>query len=155
MNHLIAELDAVLGDGPTRAAGALRPLAAELLALYRGPFLPDESDQPSYIACREQIRARLLRCLTRLERSSEEAGRPADAVDWYLRSIDADELYEPIYRNLILCYQRRGEQSEALGTYARLRTILAARLKIMPSPETQAIYARLSRPPEGSAGAAT
>jgi LuxR family maltose regulon positive regulatory protein len=156
MNDLIAELDTVLRDGATRATGpALRALAGELLALYRGPFLPDESDQPSYIACREQIRARLLRCLARLERGSEDAGRPGDVVDWYLRCIDVDELYEPIYRNLMLCYQRQGGQAEALGTYERLRTILAARLKIMPSPETQAIYVRMSQPSGGSGRAAT
>ncbi|HXZ54355.1 MAG TPA: BTAD domain-containing putative transcriptional regulator, partial [Burkholderiales bacterium] len=156
MNYLIAELDTVLRDGATRAAGpALRALARELVALYRGPFLPDESDQPSYIGCREQIRARLLRCLSRLERGSEETGRREDVVDWYLRCIDADELYEPIYRNLMLYYEHRGEQAEAVGTYERLRTILAARLKIMPSPETQAIYARMSRPPVGSGSSAT
>jgi DNA-binding SARP family transcriptional activator len=43
----------------------------------------------------------------------------------------------------MLCYQRRGERAEALSTYERLRTVLSARLKIMPSPETQAIYAAL------------
>jgi DNA-binding SARP family transcriptional activator len=43
----------------------------------------------------------------------------------------------------MLCYQRRGEHAEALSTYERLRTLLSARLKVMPSPETQAVYANL------------
>jgi LuxR family maltose regulon positive regulatory protein len=155
VDHLIAEFDAVLRDANTQAAGpALRVLAEELLSLYQGPFLPDESEQPSYIACREQIRSRLLRCLTRVGRSWEETGKPEAAVDCYLRCIDADELCEPIYRSLMLCYQRRGEPAEALATYERLRTVLAARLKIMPSPETQAIYASLSQPPGNPGGAA-
>ena len=149
VEHLTAELDTVLRGPNAQAAGpAQRALAEELLSLYRGPFLPDESEQPSYIACREQIRSRLLRCLTRVGRSWEEAGKPEAAADCYLRCIDADELCEAFYRNLMLCYQRQGEPVEALATYERLRTILAARLKIMPSPETQAIYAGLRLPPE-------
>jgi DNA-binding SARP family transcriptional activator len=156
VDHLITEFDAVLRDEKTAAAGpALGALAEELLSLYLGPFLPDESEQPSYIACREQIRSRLLRCLTRVGRNWEEAGKPEAAVDCYLRCIDADELCEPIYRNLMLCYQRQGEPAEALATYERLRTILAARLKIMPSPETQAIYAALSTPPVTPGGSAS
>jgi len=154
VDRLIAEFDAVLRDTNAQAIEPrLRALAEELLSLYRGPFLPDESEQPSYIACREQIRSRLLRCLTRTGRSCEEGGKPEAAVDYYLRCIDADELCEPIYRNLMLCYQRLGEPVEALATYERLRTILAARLKIMPSLETQTIYASLRLPP-GNPGVA-
>ena len=68
---------------------------------------------------------------------------PEAAIDCYLRCIDADGLCEAFYRNLMLCYQRRGEQAEALSTYERLRTVLSTRLKIMPSPETQSVYAGL------------
>jgi len=144
LDHLIAELDGALRDPPARSAGPdLRALTEEALALYRGPFLPDESEQPSYIACREQIRARLLRCLTRVARRWEEAGTPDAAIDCYLRCIDADGLCEAFYRNLMLCYQRRGEHAEALSTYERLRMVLSTRLKVMPSPETQAVYAGL------------
>ena len=62
--------------------------------------------------------------------------------------LDADELCEGYYRNLMLCHQRRGEPSEALNTFERLRTVLAARLKATPSPETQAVYASLVAPPD-------
>ena len=115
----------------------------EALALYRGPFLPDESEQPSFIACREQIRGKLLRCLTRVARWWEDNGMPDAAIDCYLRCIDADGLCEAFYRNLMQCYQRRGERAEALATYERLRTMLASRLKSTPSQETQAVYTAL------------
>ena len=125
---------------------AVRALTDEALALYRGPFLPDEFEQPGFIACREQVRARLLRCLARVARRWEEAGQPALAADCYLRCIDADNLFEAPYRNLMLCYQRAGDPIEARAAYERLRTIFAARLKAMPSPETQAVLAGLDRP---------
>jgi ATP/maltotriose-dependent transcriptional regulator MalT/DNA-binding SARP family transcriptional activator len=143
LDDLAGELDNALRDPRPGAAAALRACADEMLALYRGPFLPDESDQPSYLACREQLRAKLLRCLGRAARRWEEAGEHATAVDSYLRCIDADELCEAFYRELMLCHQRRGERAEALSAYERLRAALSARLKVMPSPETQAVYAGL------------
>jgi DNA-binding SARP family transcriptional activator len=148
LEQVFAELDGALrAPGPHGTDPGFSELAEEALALYRGPFLPDESEQPSYIACREQLRARLLRCLARLARRWEEAGKPEAAADCYLRCIEADELCEPLYRHLMLCYQRHGELGEALGIYERLRTVLAARLKATPSPETQAVYASLRSPP--------
>jgi len=144
LDQLLTELDGALRDPRPGAVGpVLRALAEEALTLYRGPFLPDESEQPSFIACREQIRAKLLRCLTRVARWWEDNGKPEAAIDCYLRCIDADGLCEPFYRNLMLCYQRRGERAEALSTYERLRTLLAARHKVMPSQETQAVYSAL------------
>jgi two-component SAPR family response regulator len=144
LDHLLAEFDARLRDADARAADqALHALVEESLALYKGPFLPDEAEQPAYIARREQLRARLLRTLTKVARRWEESGRSDAAVDCYLRCIDADELCEAFYRNLMLCYQRHGNVVEAMATYERLQSVLAARLRSSPSPETQAIHASL------------
>jgi len=143
LDQLLSELDGALREPRARAEPVLHALTEEALALYRGPFLPDESEQPSYIAYREQMRGKLLRCLTRVARWWEDNGTPEAAIDCYLRCIDADGLCEAFYRNLMLCYQRRGERAEALATYERLRTALAARLTSMPSAETQAVYASL------------
>ena len=44
------------------------------------------------------------------------------------------------------CLQRRGESSEARSAYERLRTLLSTKLKVMPSAETQAVYASLGAP---------
>jgi two-component SAPR family response regulator len=157
LDQLLGELDAALRTArPAGDEPSLRALADELHALYRGPFLPDESEQPAYIACREQIRAKLVRCLARLARHWEDAGASDAAVDCYLRCIDADELCEAFYRNLMLAHQRRGEHLEALSAYERLRAVLSARLKVMPSAETQAVYAGLvarqgSMPPQTNA----
>ncbi|MEO6745390.1 MAG: BTAD domain-containing putative transcriptional regulator [Caldimonas sp.] len=140
MDHLLAELEARLRDGNHGAADrTTNGLVEETLSLYKGPFLPDEAEQPAYIARREQLRARLLRVLVRVARRWEETGHSDAAVDCYLRCIDADELCEAFYRNLMLCYQRHGDLPEALATYERLQAVLAARLRSVPSPETQTI----------------
>ena len=148
LERLFDDFDAAAGTAAI--TGEIRKkFTDEALGLYRGPFLPDESEQPSYIACREQVRARLLRFLGRIARGWEDAGAPEAAAEAYLRFIEADELCEPLYRNLMQCFQRSGAAIDALTTYERLRTILAARLKTMPSAETQSLYAGLK-----SAGAA-
>ena len=144
LEHLLEQIETCLRADDARAADTLLSgLVAELLALYRGPFLPDESEQPAYIARREQLRARVLRAVSRCARRWEETGRHHAAVDCYLRCVQADELCEAFYRNLMLCHQRHGEISEALATYGRLQVLLAARLKSTPSPETQAIHLSL------------
>ena len=140
IEHLLGEMDARLREGDTPTTDhELATLVDEALSLYKGPFLPDEAEQPAYIARREQLRSRLLRTLTRVGRRWEEGGRPELAVDCYERCIDADELCEAFYRNLMLCHQRQGEVAEALATFERLQAVLAARLRSVPSPETQAI----------------
>jgi DNA-binding SARP family transcriptional activator len=144
VERLLGELDDALRALPGEATEArLRALTDELLSLYRGPFVADETEQPAYIACREQLRARLLRCLTRVARRWEEGGRLEAAVDCYLRCAEADPLFEAPYRNLMLLYQRNGDAAEARATYERLRTLLSARLKSLPSPETQAVFQEL------------
>jgi len=144
LEPLCDDFDAALrAAGPAAAASVLGEAAEQVLALYRGPFLPDESEQPAYIACREQIRARLLRFLARLARGWDEAGAPGTAADVYQRCIEADELCEPLYRQLMLRFQHSGRPGEAIATYERLRTVLSTRMRTMPSPETQALYASL------------
>ena len=148
LDRVIADLDEVLrGTVAGPPLQALSTLTEEALALYRGPFLADESEQPTFIAHREQTRARLLRYLGRAARTWEDAGRPEAAIDCYLRFIDADPLCEAAYRNLMLTYQRGGEPAEARAAYERLRTLLSAKSRVMPSAETQAVYAGLGSPP--------
>ncbi len=145
LEQVCAALDEALrAPAPALPDATLRALVDEAFALYRGPFLPDESEQPSYIAGREQVRARLLRCLTRVARRWEEARAGDAAADCYLRLLEIDPLYEAAYRNLMLSYQRCGDEVEARAVYERLRTLLAARLKSEPSPETRAVLEGLS-----------
>jgi DNA-binding SARP family transcriptional activator len=144
IEQLFDEFDATLRVAARGTAGdVLKDFVEQALRLYRGPFLPDESEQPAYIACREQVRARLLRFLAHLSRGWEAAGSPALAAEGYLRCIDVDELCEPLYRQLMLCFQRGSAPREAIATYERLRSVLSMRMKTMPSPETQALYASL------------
>lgn len=147
LEQALAELDEALRAPAAEASLALiTRLTDEVFALYRGPFLADESEQPAYIACREQLRARLMRCMVRVARIWEGAGRSDASADCYLRCVEADPLFEAPYRNLMLCYQRAGDNAEARATYERLRATLSTRMKVLPSPETQEVFAALAAP---------
>jgi LuxR family transcriptional regulator, maltose regulon positive regulatory protein len=144
LDQCIQDIEALLA-GPRGAGGdlVLKSRVAELLALYQGPVLPDESEQPCYIACREQTRARMLRTLNKAARCFSQPGEMEMVTDWYLRCIDVDERCEGFYRYLMLLYKQHGERLEASAVYERLRSVLSTRCGIMPSADTQAIYASL------------
>jgi LuxR family transcriptional regulator, maltose regulon positive regulatory protein len=147
LEQTLTELDeAVRLPGAERARSVPDALATEALMLYRGPFLPDESEQPAYLAFREQMRARLLRSVSRVSRQREEQAQRDAAADCYLRLIEADDLFEAPYRYLMQCLQRAGELAEARHAYERLRTVLSTKRKMLPSAETQAVYASLGQP---------
>ena len=137
---------AVRSARPQHPPEALPGLVDTAFAVYKGPYLEDESEQPAYIACREQARARLLRCLARVARLWEDAGAHQSAADCLQRLIDADPLFEAPYRHLMLHFKRRGEPMEARAVYERLRGTLAMRLKMLPSADSQAVYAELVAP---------
>ena len=146
LEQLLADIEErARDDQRTLGTPAWQDRVDEALALYAGPFLLDDVEQPAYTARREQLRARLLRTLARVGRHWEEQGHGERAVDCYLRCIDVDEQCEAFYRNLMLCQQRQGHPIDALATYQRLHTVLAARSRTVPSAETEAIRAALQR----------
>ena len=143
LEQVFDEIEAACrADAPATAAAVSRAAVGEALALYRGPFLADE-EQGAFLVRREQLRARLLRSLSRIGRGWEESGRGAALVDAWQHCIDAAPECEAFHRNLMLCQQRQGDSLEALATYERLQAALAARSQAGPSAETQAVYARL------------
>ena len=122
LEQLCDDFDAALrAAGRERRRRARRGFVDEALALYRGPFLPDESEQPAYIACREQIRARAAALPRAPGGAWEERGRTAGGGECYLRCIDVDELCEPLVPLADVVASACGEPVEALATYERLR----------------------------------
>jgi DNA-binding SARP family transcriptional activator len=73
---------------------------------------------------------------------SDEAER---AIDLLEMAIELDASSEGIYRNLMECYTALGRRAEAVDTYGRCRKMLAATLQVDPSPETTALYEKLTQ----------
>ena len=126
--------------------GRIAQLADRLIALYRGPFLAGDTDEPWQIHLRERLRARFVRTIGDISRHWQQSGDWDRAVDCLQRSLDTDNLAEGFYRHLMLCYRELGRSAEALDIYERCRRTLAAVLSVEPSLETTALYQKLLVP---------
>ncbi len=113
--------------------------SAKACALYGGTFLPGDLDAPWTVPRREHLRDRFIRLIETVGAEAEANGAWGDAVDWYRRGIEVDELAEHFHQGLMRCYRTLGCNAQAMSAYRRLRQTLEAVLGIAPSQATQAL----------------
>jgi DNA-binding SARP family transcriptional activator len=130
------------GREPTREPDAAHERA---LALYRGALLPSDREEPWTMPMRERLRSKFMHHFARLGSLLEARQAWDQALDLYLRGLDADNLTESFYQGLMRCHAALGRHTDALGAYRQLRETLAATLGIGPSPATEALYQTLQR----------
>lgn len=126
-------------EGCTDSAERTR-LTEVALGLYRGPFLPADTEEPWSVSLRERLRARFVGHVSWLAGQHEGAGHWPAALECYQRGIEADDLAEQFYQGAIRCYRAQGRNAEGLAMYRRLRQVLSATLGIAPSPASQALH---------------
>lgn len=115
--------------------------AAAALRLYTGHFLQSEPDAPWIATYRDRARSRFLRLVALLGERLQQQGRSREAVEVFERGLEVDNLAEPLYQQIMLCQQRRGEHAEVLRTYRRCRELLSIVLGVRPSWQTEQIRA--------------
>ena len=130
-------------DAKQKTAEALE-LYEKAIGMYRGPFLPDDSIMWT-VSLRERLRTRFLKLVAELGEYYERKGKLKTAVEVYLRGIEADRLSEEFYQRLMLCYQKMGQQAEAIAVYNRCKAELSSGLGITPSKMTESIYSSIRR----------
>jgi DNA-binding SARP family transcriptional activator len=116
--------------------------ARRLLLLYRGSFLPDESE-PWIFAARERLRSRFLRCVGQLGDVLQGSHSYEALLDFYQRVLEIEPLAEPVYRSLMHCLIDQGRDAEALRVYQRCEATLSTLLQSQPSLPTRKLYASL------------
>ena len=112
------------------------------ISFYNGPFLPEE-DGPWPVAMRERLRAKFIQKVAEEGAALEKAGRQEEAIDLYMRGLDADSIVEPFYQGLMRCYHALDRRAEAISTYRRLKQILSVTLGLPPSATTERLYKSL------------
>jgi len=110
------------------------------LALHKGLFLPSDTDLQWAVYRRETLKNGMLRIITATGRHYEATGGWEKAAEYYLKGLDTDDLAEEFYRRLMTCYQKLGNNAEAVRTYNRCRSLLQDHLGIGPSAGTEAVY---------------
>jgi ATP/maltotriose-dependent transcriptional regulator MalT/DNA-binding SARP family transcriptional activator len=114
--------------------------AAKLFRLYLGNFLQQDTDLPWLLPFRERLRSKFLRQVLRLGVAWENLGDWTRAADAYRHGIEVDNLFEELYRRLMLCELKRNHTAAALEAYRRCRHMLSIVLGIKPSSETEAVH---------------
>ena len=153
LNRHLCWVDALVFDELTnsaRGSAELDPSQQRALALYRGALLPADRDESWSMAMRERLRSKFMHHFGRLGSQLESQQAWNEALDLYLRGLDADNLTESFYQGLMRCHAALGRHADALGAYRQLREMLAATLGTGPSPATETLYRSLKRAQSGS-----
>ncbi|MEK6209665.1 MAG: BTAD domain-containing putative transcriptional regulator [Pseudomonadota bacterium] len=137
----IAQTEAAEGEAGLSAAAAA-------VALYRGNFLPTDTDEPWTVKARERLRVKFVRLVETVAQSDEAAGHWEKAMAHYLKGLEADDLVEAFHLGLMRCYRALGRPAEGITAFRRLRQTLSVVLGIAPSPAAEALAQELR---EGSA----
>ena len=114
-------------------------LLTNLLRLYAGHFLEHENHETWAAAFRDKLRAKFGRSVMRLAACLEHQRKWDEAALLYSRALELDNLAEPLYRRLMICYRELGETAQVLKTYRRCHELLSIVLCVRPSVETEAI----------------
>ncbi len=118
------------------------------VALYRGHFLQTDTRQSWPVSMRERLRSKFLNLIVGIGQHWEHKGRFAKAIEWFRKGLAIDELAEVFYQHLMVCYQKMGQEAEAVAVYKRCRSMLSESLGIGPSSRTEEIYNRLRTRPD-------
>lgn len=124
--------------------------AALAESVTRSPFLPGD-DGPWVEEKRRELAEVRARALSTLAEACLGTDKPAEAVRWAGRAVEAEPFRESGYRRLMKAHVAAGNRGEALQVYERCRRVLADELGAYPSPETESIYRSLLEPPSGRA----
>jgi class 3 adenylate cyclase/DNA-binding SARP family transcriptional activator len=128
---------------PSPDSAVLGELTRELLRLYPGHFLEQETQESWAVAARDRLKAKFLRAVTILGAGLEQCKEWQQAAALYSRALELDNLAEGLYRRLMICYRERREVAEALQVYRRCRDMLSIVLGAAPSAETESVRATL------------
>ena len=138
--EVLFNLVAAAGDAHT---GAAHSAAERVFSAYLGPFLESDAEAAWAVSMREKLRSRFIQLVSDRGRWLERKNRWDDAIRWYLRGIEADELTEAFYQGLMHCYLNADRPAEGLSVFRRLRKTLSLILSITPSPASEEIYRHL------------
>ncbi|MEJ2709994.1 MAG: BTAD domain-containing putative transcriptional regulator [Anaerolineales bacterium] len=119
-------------------------LLQEALRLYQGEYLPDARYETWAAGEREHLAVLFLRSADRLSELHLSQEHWEETIDICQRILSFDNCWERAYRHLMLAFYSLGDRGQTGRAYQRCVQTLRAELDVAPSPETEALYKRLT-----------
>ena len=138
--RVIDQIEDLRQRGGKEGEAEMGRLAGLAFRLYGGPFLPSDEEYSWSLSCRERLRGKFFHLISRLGDHLQKVGRLEQALEYYRRGLEADELSEEIHQRLMACLRGLGRASEAVSVYRRCQKMLDTNFGVEPSPETEALY---------------
>lgn len=138
--RFVGSAERALGNGGT---GAVIALAERAIQLYRGNFLPADSDASWTLQARLRLKTRFTRFVETLGLVLEQTGEWQKAADCYYRGLEADDLIEEFYLGLMRCSQALNRPADGIAVFRRMRQTLSVVLNVQPSPAAETLAGEL------------
>jgi DNA-binding SARP family transcriptional activator len=154
LNPAFCWVDARAFEGELKQAEALRSCgdevaamkrAQEVVALYKGAFLPSEAEEGWSMQMRLRLRGLFTSAIEDLGARCEAAGEWEQAIACYRRGLEADDLVEEFYLGQMRCYLAMHRHAEGMSVFRRLRQTLSVVLGVAPSPDSEAAARALAQ----------
>ena len=113
------------------------------VSMYRGSFLAGDMEKIWAITPRERLNNKYVRLIKKAGEALERAGRLEQAIEYYHKALDVNQVAEEFYQCLMTCYHRLDRPAEAIAVYKQCRRVLFAAIGIEPSSKTEGIYSTL------------
>jgi DNA-binding SARP family transcriptional activator len=120
-------------------------LSEMAINMYQGHFLPADIQLSWTSSLRNRMRSKFIQTTSNLGRYWAETKQYDKAIECFQKGLEIDDLCEEFYQQLMICYHKLGRKAEAVTTYRRCHTRIAAVLNITPSSKTEEIYNSVSR----------
>ena len=120
--------------------GGLTERGQQLLLLYPGNFLTEESDLPFLVGERERLRGMFFEQISFIARDLEQANKYSDALTLFQKAIEVDSHFEGFYQGLMRCHLKLNRFADGIATYERLRRVLLSHWKSEPSMASKKLF---------------
>jgi LuxR family transcriptional regulator, maltose regulon positive regulatory protein len=106
------------------------------LQLYRGPFLSGDVDASWAVSMRDRMGRRFVHLIAKMGRQLEADSKWDEAIKWYWRGLEIDDVSEQLYQGLMQCYLAQQRYSEGISVFQGMRRKLSSTLSAVPSPRS-------------------
>ncbi len=112
--------------------------------IYHKPFLDSEDDAPWAVPMRERLHAKFVQIYSSCGTELQRLNRHEEAICYFQRALEIDDLVEAFYRGLMVSYAAVGQKAESIRLYERALNVFRAKLGVDLSIETQRLLLSLS-----------